>query len=219
MKYFTKEQIEEIRRQLATNGVRDMDLIMASVIQGDEYVAIVQDGINKKVPLDSLLAQYLNETTIQGLIHGQSAYELWLEEGHVGSPDDFLASLQGPQGERGPQGATGPAGPQGPQGPKGDPGSGSSYVLPAASSSQLGGVMTGHNDGNGKAGLKLDGTNRAYVDIPVATDSGLGGIKLGFTQSGNNYPVNLESGTHKDLLKEKGFYYQLYMSQFSGKAI
>ncbi len=29
----------------------------------------------------------------------------------------------------------------------------------------------------------------------------------------------VESGTHKDLLKEKGFYYQLYMSQFSGKAI
>jgi len=29
----------------------------------------------------------------------------------------------------------------------------------------------------------------------------------------------VESGTHEDLLKEKGFYYQLYMSQFSGKAI
>lgn len=29
----------------------------------------------------------------------------------------------------------------------------------------------------------------------------------------------VESGTHKELLAEKGFYYQLYMSQFSGKAI
>ncbi len=29
----------------------------------------------------------------------------------------------------------------------------------------------------------------------------------------------VESGTHKELLEEKGFYYQLYMSQFSGKAI
>lgn len=29
----------------------------------------------------------------------------------------------------------------------------------------------------------------------------------------------VESGSHKELLAEKGFYYQLYMSQFSGKAI
>lgn len=47
---------------------------------------------------------------------GKSAYEIWLEEGHTGSEQDFLDSLVGPQG---PTGATGPVGPQGATGPAG----------------------------------------------------------------------------------------------------
>jgi hypothetical protein len=65
---------------------------------------------------------------------GLSAYEIWLNEGNVGSEADFIASLQGdpgpqgpqgdpgPAGPQGPQGDPGPAGPAGPQGPQGDPG-------------------------------------------------------------------------------------------------
>lgn len=45
----------------------------------------------------------------------------------------------GPQGEQGPQGDPGPQGPQGEQGPKGEPGD--TYILPIASSAQLGGVQ------------------------------------------------------------------------------
>lgn len=41
---------------------------------------------------------------------GASAYEIWLSQGNVGTEEDFLASLVGPQG------------PQGPQGPKGETG-------------------------------------------------------------------------------------------------
>lgn len=44
---------------------------------------------------------------------GKSAYEVWLEQGHTGTEDDFLNSLEGPQG---PQGETGPAGETGPTG-------------------------------------------------------------------------------------------------------
>lgn len=44
---------------------------------------------------------------------GKSAYQIWLDEGHSGTEEDFLNSLQG---ERGPQG---PAGPQGDRGPAG----------------------------------------------------------------------------------------------------
>ena len=62
---------------------------------------------------------------------GKSAYEIWLDEGHTGSEEDFLASLVGPQGATGPQGEqgiqgpkgeTGETGPQGPQGIQGETG-------------------------------------------------------------------------------------------------
>ena len=63
-----------------------------------------------------------------GGTNGLSAYEVWLEQGHTGTVDDFLDSLKGAQGEQGPiglqgpQGEQGPAGPQGPQGPQGPEG-------------------------------------------------------------------------------------------------
>lgn len=50
---------------------------------------------------------------------GKSAYQIWLDEGHSGTEEDFLNSLQG---ERGPRGSQGPAGPQGEQGPAGPTG-------------------------------------------------------------------------------------------------
>ena len=59
---------------------------------------------------------------------GMSAYELALQEGFVGTLDDWLNSLkgeEGPQGAQGPQGIQGPAGrdgTEGPQGPQGDQG-------------------------------------------------------------------------------------------------
>lgn len=50
---------------------------------------------------------------------GASAYETWLGEGNVGTVDDYLASLVGPEGPEGPEGPVGPAGPEGPEGPSG----------------------------------------------------------------------------------------------------
>lgn len=55
-----------------------------------------------------------------------SAYESWLNVGNIGTEQDFLDTLigpQGPQGIQGPQGLTGPqgeTGPQGIQGPQGE---------------------------------------------------------------------------------------------------
>lgn len=75
-----------------------------------------------------------------GRVTGYSAYEVAVQNGFVGTEQEWLASLkgakgdtgaqgpQGVQGETGPAGATGPQGPQGetgatgPQGPKGDTG-------------------------------------------------------------------------------------------------
>lgn len=59
---------------------------------------------------------------------GKSAYEIAVEKGFIGTEEEWLSSLigpqgpQGPQGEIGPQGPAGPQGEQGPQGPKGEDG-------------------------------------------------------------------------------------------------
>lgn len=130
MKYFTKAQIEEIRRQLATLGIRDTDLDNAGPLSGDELVAIIQNGMNKKVGVRKLIHDYLPSDIASGE-DGKSAYETWKENGHpTGTEEEFLASLKGAKGDTGatgatgPRGATGATGPQGPKGEKGDPGSG-----------------------------------------------------------------------------------------------
>lgn len=130
MKYFTKAQIEEIRRQLATLGVRDTDLDNAGPLSGDELVAIIQNGINKKVGVRKLIHDYLPSDIASGE-DGKSAYEIWKENGHpTGTEQDFLDSLKGAKGDTGATGATGakgapgPQGPAGPQGPQGPAGSG-----------------------------------------------------------------------------------------------
>ena len=134
MKYFTKAQIEEIRKQLATMGVRDTDLPdVTAPLNGDEIVAIVQNGENRKVPIRTLIHDYLPDDIADGAdgADGKSAYEIWLEEGHLGSKQDFLNSLKGEDGASGAQGPQGPAGPQGevgPQGPQGPAGSGADVI-------------------------------------------------------------------------------------------
>lgn len=56
-RYFTKQQIEEIARRLATESFRDTDFDNATAITGDEYVAVVQDGLNRKVTMDDFVRQ------------------------------------------------------------------------------------------------------------------------------------------------------------------
>jgi hypothetical protein len=53
---------------------------------------------------------------------GLSAYDQWLMAGHVGTVNDYLASLVGAQGPQGVPGVQGPAGAAGAVGAKGDPG-------------------------------------------------------------------------------------------------
>lgn len=62
---------------------------------------------------------------------GYSAYEVAVQEGYIGTEDEWLLSLKGPQGNpgpkgerglQGPRGQQGTQGPQGPQGPKGEQG-------------------------------------------------------------------------------------------------
>ena len=82
--------------------------------------------------------------------------------------------VQGEKGDTGPQGPKGDTGDPGPQGPKGEPGT--SYTLPAATSTTLGGVKVGDN-------LSIDASGRlsgaAPYALPAATTSTLGGVKAG----------------------------------------
>lgn len=55
-------------------------------------------------------------------LQGESAYEIWLRNGHSGAEDDYLEWLKGPQGEPGVPGPTGPRGDRGEPGPQGERG-------------------------------------------------------------------------------------------------
>lgn len=79
--------------------------------------------------------------------------------------------------------------------------SGGSYTLPLATDRERGGIQVGYttDDTNRLYAIELD-NEKAYVNIPwtdttyePATVNTLGLIKIGFTQSGKNYPVLLNS--------------------------
>ena len=57
----TRELVDEVAKQLATRSMRDSDLPEVDGIQESDSVAIVQDGVNKRVGLKAL-AQFLGET-------------------------------------------------------------------------------------------------------------------------------------------------------------
>lgn len=107
MIYLTKKQLEEIAQQIASIAVKDSDFDEVTSIKDDDFVAIVQEGINKRISLENLFADVTRGED------GKSAYEIWLDEGNTGSKADFLASLQGEQGEQGEQGPAGEGVPTG----------------------------------------------------------------------------------------------------------
>lgn len=50
---------------------------------------------------------------------GKSAYQIWLDEGNIGTIPEFLESLKGAKGDQGEKGEKGEVGPQGPAGKDG----------------------------------------------------------------------------------------------------
>lgn len=96
----------------------------ATELDGTEMVEIIQDGVNKKVPVNLLV------------IAGKSAYQLAVDAGYVGTMEDWLLSLQGEPGENGQPGIQGLQGQQGVPGTAGA----SNEVLVAE-------LVSGDNDG------------------------------------------------------------------------
>jgi hypothetical protein len=107
MIYLTKKQLEEIAKQIASISVKDSDFEETEEINDDDFVAIVQNGVNKRI---------LIETLRDGIARGEkgdpgeSAYELAVDEGYEGTLDQWLASLKGEPGEDGAPGTDGAPG-------------------------------------------------------------------------------------------------------------
>lgn len=71
MPHFTKAQINEIARQIATISVKDTDFESASQLSSNDYLTIVQNGVNKKIRAselaDSVLATLaVDSTPVEG---------------------------------------------------------------------------------------------------------------------------------------------------------
>lgn len=52
----SKELIKQTTEQLATQAVRDTDFANADSLTGEEYIAIVQNGKNRKIPISEFLS-------------------------------------------------------------------------------------------------------------------------------------------------------------------
>lgn len=63
--------------------------------------------------VEALVQAMINDAVLEG-VPGKSAYEIAVDNGFVGTEEEWLESLVGPQG---PQGEPGPQGEQGPPGP------------------------------------------------------------------------------------------------------
>lgn len=63
----TRELVAEVAKQLATRSVRDSDFILANSIDEDDNIAIVQDGVNKKISVDTLTKALKNWLDIDAI--------------------------------------------------------------------------------------------------------------------------------------------------------
>lgn len=74
------------------------------------------------------------------------------------------------------------------------------YVLPVASSTELGGVLLGYTQNGRNYPITKDTKGNIYVNVPweeyqlpKATDNALGGIKTGYKQNGKFYPIKTDT--------------------------
>jgi hypothetical protein len=137
-------------------------------------------------------------------VRGDSAYEVAVENGFVGTVAQWLASLVGPQGVKGDTGATGPAGPKGDKGdtgaagPTGAPGvvqsvNGKSAAAVVLTPADVGAVAS--DNGKVSGTFALDGATGTYRPIKLQT-AGVDrwqiqndGTAEGGTDTGSNFRI------------------------------
>lgn len=62
---FTREQIHEISKRLSELGIKDTDLEEVDKISSDDVIAIVQNGVNKRVSVKELISLIGNSVIIE----------------------------------------------------------------------------------------------------------------------------------------------------------
>lgn len=115
----------QFRRGLASEWTMDNPVLRAGEpgVETDTGKMKIGDGVQSW----STLEYHLTEPYIQALIDaavingvaGDSAYDVAVDNGFVGTEEEWLESLVGPQGPQGNQGSQGIQGIQGIQGPPG----------------------------------------------------------------------------------------------------
>ena len=76
-RYFTQAQIDEIQQRIATRTVRDSDFVNSASLTGEEYVPILQEGMNKKMSL----ADFAEKVAEKAIIVGPGEFVLHDETG------------------------------------------------------------------------------------------------------------------------------------------
>ncbi|MFI2037616.1 collagen-like protein [Streptomyces bottropensis] len=142
-------------------------------------------------------------------VRGDSAYEVAVKAGFVGTVAQWLASLVGAQGPRGNTGATGPAGPQGvkgdtgAQGPTGAPGvvqsvNGQSVAAVVLDAGDVGAVAA--TNGKVSGTFAVDGTAGTFRPIKLQT-AGVDRWQIqndGTAEGGTNTGSNLRIAARHD---------------------
>lgn len=89
--YFTQEDYRKIEAWLKSRAVKDSEFMQASPLNGKEWVAILQDGHNKKIKLDSLFHQIIKYNT-SDLVNLTITYNL--EKMSLGEAIDYVPEKQ-----------------------------------------------------------------------------------------------------------------------------
>lgn len=92
-KHFTKEEIEDIRNQLAITAIHDNELPVVTQISETDYMPFVQDGKNKRILIDDF-----RSILPEGGPRGYSAYEIAVQHGYEGTEEEWLYDLEHPDG-------------------------------------------------------------------------------------------------------------------------
>ena len=111
---------------------------------------------------------------------GKSAYQLWLDNNHKGTEQDFLNSLKGPKGEQGLKGDKGDQGIQGPKGDQGNPGK-DGAIGPKGDTGSIG--PQGPRGPQGEAGAQGNPGKDGKSAYQVWLDSGNHGSEQEFINS------------------------------------
>jgi hypothetical protein len=84
MPHFSREEIEEIARRLAVLGKRDSEFDSTDFILSDDYLAIVQNGDNRKITAADFFSGMPNVYNLSGYVDGRISGAM-SDDGIIGS--------------------------------------------------------------------------------------------------------------------------------------